>query len=122
MTGKAGKAGNRYRVSGEARERMLELYASDMPTADIAKRFQVRANYIRKAASRHGIRKGRPIPAPEPPSVPPKPSGHHLAAHRRALRGFYVPPALERAYTQLLIAGMSRRDAAEQLGLKGGAP
>ncbi len=118
-----GKTDSRNRVSGEARVRMLELYASDMPTRDIAERFRVDELYVRKVASRSRVRKGQPIPAaPEPPSPPPKPRGHHLAAHHRARRGFYVPPALEPAYTRLLIAGMSRQDAAERLGLKGGTP
>lgn len=115
-----GKQDRRYRLPREARWRMLEQYASGLPTNDIAERFGVGASYVRKTASREGIRKGQPFPKPEPSPPPPDPPGQHLIAHRRVQRGFHLPPSLEPQYTKLLLKGMSRNAAAVQLGLKGG--
>lgn len=114
-----GKKERRYRLPLEARIKMLEQYASGLPTNDIAERFGVGASYVRKTASREGIRKGRPFPTTEPPLSPPETLGQHLIAHRRVQRGFHLPPSLEPLYTQLLLKGMSRSAAAVQLGLKG---
>jgi len=115
-----GHVDRRLAVSREAQAQLLELYAKGVETRSLAERFGVQENYIRKLASRNRVRKGQS--ADGAPALPnetrraPVRNGH-LKAYKRARRGFDVPPQLEPAYTQLLISGLSRRAAAEKLGL-----
>ncbi|MCR9139400.1 MAG: hypothetical protein NXI27_25595 [Alphaproteobacteria bacterium] len=109
----------RLAIAREAQAQILELYAGGMETRSLAERFGVQENYIRKLASRHGVRKGRSsftTPQPIKPKAPPVRNGH-IAAYKRARRGFAVPSRLEPEYTRLLIKGLSLREAAAELGL-----
>lgn len=109
----------RLAIAREAQAQILELYATGMETRCLAERFGVQENYIRKLASRHGVRKGRcsfTQPQPIKPKATPVRDGH-IAAYKRARRGFAVPFRLEAEYTRLLIKGLSRREAAVELGL-----
>lgn len=91
-----------------------------MLTRDIAERFDVSEGYVRSMASRAGVRKGRGKPTVAPTELlKANPPGQHLVEYKRAHRGFYMPPALEPAYTDLLLTGLSRHAAAVQFGLKG---
>lgn len=112
---------NRYRLPDAERAEIKRLYATDMLTRDIAERFDVSEGYVRSMACRAGVRKGKGKPA-EAPTEPVKanPRRQHLVEYKRAHRGFYMPSALEPAYTDLLLTGLSRHAAAVQLGLKGG--
>lgn len=109
----------RLAIAREAQLQILELYAEGMETRSLAERFGVQENYIRKLASRHGVRKGRNAftPSQEIKRSPVPVRNGHIAAYKRARRGFVVPSHLEPEYTQLLINGFSRRAAAAQLGL-----
>jgi hypothetical protein len=109
----------RLAVTREAQAQLLELYAGGVETRSLAERFGVQENYIRKLASRNGVRKGQcaDSPAPRPKSRPVPIRNHHIAAYKKARRGFDVPSELEPAYTQLLIGGLSRHAAARHLGL-----
>lgn len=111
----------RLAIAREAQVQILELYAAGMETRSLAERFGVQENYIRKLASRHGVRKGRNAftPSQEIKRAPPPVRNGHIAAYKRARRGFVVPSHLEAEYTRLLINGFSRRNAAAQLGLLG---
>ncbi len=109
----------RLAISREAQAQLLELYAGGAETRGLAERFGVQENYIRKLASRHGIRKGQRTHEPASHAkrrVVPL-HNQHVDAYKRAHRGFDLPHHLEPAYTQLLISGLSRRAAAQQLGL-----
>lgn len=109
----------RLAIAREAQAQILELYAGGIETRSLAERFGVQENYIRKLASRHGVRKGRCAFSP-PPQIKKAASqirNGHIAAYKRARRGFAVPCRLEAEYTQLLISGYSRREAAARLGL-----
>ncbi len=109
----------RLAITREAQAQILELYAGGIETRSLAERFGVQENYIRKLASRHGVRKGRCAYDPPPQLKPRKPAvrNGHIAAYKAARRGFAVPPDLEPEYTKLLIGGCSRREAAKRLGL-----
>lgn len=109
----------RLAIAREAQVQILELYAEGMETRSLAERFGVQENYIRKLASRHGVRKGRNAftPSQEIKRAPAPIRNDHIAAYKRARRGFAVPSHLEAEYTRLLINGFSRRDAAAKLGL-----
>ncbi len=63
----------------------------------------VPADYI-PAASINGDK-------PETPAL-----GTHLADYKRIRRGFDIPPDKEPQYTQLLISGLSREQAARKMG------
>lgn len=109
----------RLAIAREAQAQILELYAGGMETRSLAERFGVQENYIRKLASRHGVRKGRCAfsPQPQPAKAAPPIRNGHIAAYKLARRGFAVPSHLEPEYTRLLVDGCSRRRAAEKLGL-----
>ncbi len=50
--------GRRGRLDLDAKEVLLRLYAKGEPTAHIADRFGIDETYVRKLASRYGIRGG----------------------------------------------------------------
>lgn len=106
------------KVPEDVRSAVLELYATETPTRTIAMRFGLGESYVRKLASRHGVRKGSGLIVAPAPAMP-KCNGEHIQAHRRAQRGFHVPPHLEPVYIELLVQGMSRKAAAVVLGLHG---
>ena len=109
----------RLTVSREAQAQILQLYATGVETRSLAERFGVQDHYIRKLASRHGVKKGRY--SGEMPQSPerskPQVRNAHIAPYKKARRGFSVPPHLEAEYTKLLIGGLSRVAAAHELGL-----
>lgn len=109
----------RLAISREAQAHILELYAAGAETRSLAERFGVQENYIRKLASRHGIRKGQPTGLQEVATKRPRAplKNQHVQAYKRVHRGFELPRHLEADYTRLLISGLSRRAAAERLGL-----
>ncbi|WP_136659055.1 hypothetical protein [Nitratireductor sp. XY-223] len=111
--------GRRGRLDMRQKEAVLRSYAAGEPTCAIADRFDIDETYIRKLASRYRIRKGafaQPAELRTPAARKPK-CGGHLAAFNRARRGFHVPGHLEQPYTDLLVRGLSRMQAARKLGL-----
>lgn len=100
------------------KEKLLADYAAGCPTDEIADRFDVDEIYIRKLASRYRVRKGRAdvVSAPVEKSGVPR-RADHRAAFKRAQRGFDLPNELEPQYVRLLIAGLSRQQAARKLGV-----
>ncbi len=117
-----GRMDRRLAVSREAQAQLLELYAGGAETRSLAERFGVQENYIRKLASRNGVRKGQSahVPALRPKTRAAPLRNQHVEAYKRARRGFHLPSHMESAYTQLLISGLSCRAAALQLGLLSG--
>lgn len=117
-----GRMDRRLAVSREAQAQLLELYAGGAETRSLAERFGVQENYIRKLASRNGIRKGQgeSVPVPRAKTRAAPLHNQHVEAYKRARRGFHLPSHMEPAYTQLLISGLSCRAAAKQLGLLSG--
>ena len=117
-----GRMDRRFAVSREAQAQLLELYAGGAETRSLAERFGVQENYIRKLASRNGVRKGQsehvPVPRAKTRAVPLH--NQHVEAYKRARRGFHLPSHMESTYTQFLISGLSCRAAARQLGLLAG--
>ncbi|MEX3008667.1 hypothetical protein [Hoeflea sp. TYP-13] len=111
--------GRRGRLDMNGKETVLRLYAGGVATTDIADRFGVDETYIRKLACRYGIRKGQLAGRAAPPVDHRKKPirNDHLAAFKRARRGFEMPQELEPKYVRLLISGLSCRQAAAKLGL-----
>ena len=113
--------GRRGRLDLDAKEALLRLYAMGEPTANIADRFDIDETYVRKLASRYGIRKG----AAELEACPAGPAkekvapGQHMVAYKRARRGFELPARLEPRYIRLLVSGLSCTEAAHKLGVLG---
>ena len=111
--------GRRGRLDLDAKEALLRLYAKGVPTNRIADRFDIDETYVRKLASRYGIRKGVATAAtqdlkPEETGIAP---GKHLSAYKRARRGFDLPARLEPRYIRLLVSGLSCAEAARMLGV-----
>lgn len=119
LSERKGRMDRRLAVSREAQTQLLELYAGGAETRSLAERFGVQENYIRKLASRNGVRKGQtahvPLPRAKTRTVPLR--NQHVEAYKRARRGFHLPSDMEQAYTKLLISGLSCQAAASQLGL-----
>ena len=111
--------GRRGKLDMRQKEALLRSYATGESTSAIADRFDVDETYIRKLASRHGIRKGFIAGPAQPPAKTARKSatGDHLAAFKFAWRGFHVPGHLEQRYVDLLVRGLSRIQAARKLGL-----
>ena len=110
--------GRRGRLSLPDKEKLLKDYAAGRPTDDIADRFDVDEIYIRKLASRYRVRRGQAAPIPAPAGqlhAPRRPD--HRSAFKRARRGFDLPAELEPQYIRLLVAGLSRQQAARKLGV-----
>ncbi|MCP4318964.1 MAG: hypothetical protein GY789_23965 [Hyphomicrobiales bacterium] len=113
--------GRRGGLNLDAKEALLRLYANGDATAAIADRFGIDETYVRKLASRYGIRKGNltsPVSTCRTRQKEPE-IGKHLCAYKKAWRRFDLPTELEPRYIRLLVSGLSRRDAARKLGLTG---
>jgi hypothetical protein len=115
--------GRRGRLDLDAKEALLRLYASGEATTVIADRFGIDETYVRKLASRYGIRKGvatlqevNPTKRNRRPAI-----GGHLPAYKKARRGFHLPERLEPHYIRLLVSGLNCREAARRLGVAGEA-
>lgn len=113
--------GRRGRLDLDAKEALLRLYAMGEPTAEIADRFDIDETYVRKLASRYGIRKGAAeLQACRSEPVKKKLApGQHMIAYKRARRGFELPAKLEPRYIRLLVSGLSCTEAAHRLGVLG---
>ncbi len=112
--------GRRSKLNMQDKENLLQQYAGGETTAALADLFDIDETYIRKLASRYGVRKGQLAMPPAPRSDgsrPVKSCGHHLVAYKRARRGFDVPLSKEPQYIKLLMRGMSCQAAAGKLGL-----
>ena len=108
--------GRRGKLDLDAKETLLRLYAGGEDTAAIADRFGIDETNVRKLASRYGVRKGaRTTKSQGKPSRPA--FGAHLAAYKRARRGFDLPKRLEPHYIRLLVAGLNSAEAARKLGV-----
>ncbi|WP_419906469.1 hypothetical protein [Hoeflea sp.] len=111
--------GRRGKLNMRQKEALLKRYAAGEPTSEIADHYDVDETYIRKLASRYRVRKGTvACPARKQISSTSGPPGDsHLTAFKYARRGFHVPDHLEQQYTDLLVRGLSCRQAAWKLGL-----
>ncbi|MDA4844100.1 hypothetical protein [Hoeflea poritis] len=111
--------GRRGKLDMRQKEALLRSYAGGEPTSALADWFDVDETYIRKLASRHGIRKGAiAVPArPRTKTARKSVNNSHLTAFKFAWRGFHVPGHLEQRYVDLLVRGFSRIQAARKLGL-----
>lgn len=110
------------RISTDVKSAILAMYATDTPTRCIAERFELGQSYIRKLASRHGVRKGSDGATVQSRRHQSQCNGKHIEAYKRARRGFHVPQPLEAIYIRMLAHGMSRNAAAVALGLYGMGP
>ena len=107
------------KLSESQQIRLLQLFAGDTSTEEIAGRFGISAQSVRRRAARFNIRKGQ---ASQPAvgkrwSDTGSAASRHVELRKQQRRGFWIPHELEQTYCNLLVKGMTRRQAGEALGL-----
>lgn len=107
------------KLSESQQIRILQLFAGDTSTEEIASRFGISAQSIRRLAARLNIRKGQTLQPTvgEEWSDAGSSATKHVELRKQQRRGFWIPSELEQTYCNLLVKGMTRRQAGEALGL-----
>lgn len=99
--------------------RVLQLFGGEASTEEIARHFGISAQSIRRRAARLNIRKGHAVQnvVGEQTQESNLDVSRHLEIRKRQRRGYWIPSELEQTYCNLLLEGMTRRQAGEMLGL-----